>query len=94
MNERDFDRQLDPLATWEEMFEELSSYKEQFGSILISKIIDEELGAWTAELRKLYAAGDLDSEWVVKPKISGLQKHRRKSLYRGDSLSENGISLL
>jgi hypothetical protein len=64
MNELDFDWEPDPSATWEELFEELLLYKGKFGSTLINRNINLELGRWTAEMRKLYAAGDLDPKWT------------------------------
>jgi hypothetical protein len=64
MNELNFDWEPDPSASWEDMFEELSQYKQKFGSTLVNKRINRELGDWTAEIRQLYATGDLDTEWV------------------------------
>jgi hypothetical protein len=64
MNELNFVWETDPAPNWEEMFEELSQYKEQFGSTVVHKIINLELGRWTAEMRKLYEAGNLDPEWT------------------------------
>jgi hypothetical protein len=64
MNELNFQWEPDPSATWEEMFEALSQYKEQFGSTLVNMNINQELGEWTAQMRKLYKAGNLDPEWT------------------------------
>jgi Helicase associated domain len=66
LNELDFDWEMDTSATWEELFEELSLYKENFASTLVNKNINHDLGVWTAELRKLYAASELDTKWVAK----------------------------
>jgi Helicase associated domain len=66
MNELDFDWEPDPPATWEEMFEELSQYKDNFASTLVNKRINHELGQWIDEMPKLFATGDLDPEWTCK----------------------------
>jgi hypothetical protein len=62
MNELNFDCMPDPSATWKEISQELSQYKEQFGSTLVNKNINWELGQWTAEMRQLHVTGDLDLE--------------------------------
>ncbi|KAG7341264.1 helicase domain protein [Nitzschia inconspicua] len=54
------------MATWEDMYEQLSQYYGRFGSTLINKKINRELGMWTSELRILYSKGDLDPIWVTK----------------------------
>ncbi|KAG7341267.1 helicase domain protein [Nitzschia inconspicua] len=66
LNDLNFDWTLDPVATWEEMYEQLLEYYERFGSTLINTNINKELGMWTNELRMLYSKGDLDSTWVAK----------------------------
>ncbi|KAG7339455.1 helicase domain protein [Nitzschia inconspicua] len=66
MNEVNFDWTLDPVSTWEDMYEQLSEYYIRFGSTLINTYINRELGMWTSELRMLYSKGDLDPIWVAK----------------------------
>ena len=73
MDELDFDWELDPPPTWEELFDELSAYHENFGSTLFNKRINKELALWTTELRELYWNGDLNSQWVAKLNSLGFQ---------------------
>ncbi|KAG7358130.1 type III restriction enzyme [Nitzschia inconspicua] len=44
LNDLNFDWTLDPVATWEEMYEQLLEYYERFGSTLINTNINKELG--------------------------------------------------
>ncbi|KAG7358175.1 helicase domain protein [Nitzschia inconspicua] len=66
LNDLDFDWTLDPVATWEDMYEQLSQYYDRFGSTLINTNINKDLGTWTSELRILYSKGELDPTWVAK----------------------------
>ncbi|KAG7358101.1 helicase domain protein [Nitzschia inconspicua] len=66
LNDLNFDWTLDPVATWEEMYEQLCQYYKRFGSTLINTNINKDLGMWTSELRILYSKGDLDPTWVAK----------------------------
>lgn len=73
LNELNFDWTIHPPNTWDELFEELSQYHNKFGSTLISRKIDTDLGEWTSEPRHLYATGTLDPEWTSKLNLIGFQ---------------------
>ncbi|KAG7336595.1 helicase domain protein [Nitzschia inconspicua] len=66
LNDLNFDWTPDPVATWQDMYEQLSQYYDRFESTLINTRINEELGMWTNELRILYSKGNLDPTWVAK----------------------------
>eukprot|EP00536_Pseudo-nitzschia_multiseries_P003110 jgi/Psemu1/301778/fgenesh1_kg.44_\ len=54
--------------TWDDMFNELSEYYENFNSTLISTSINERLGKWTILQRDKYNGGskDLDRQKITK----------------------------
>ena len=54
--------------TWDDMYNELVEYKENFNSTLISTSINQRLGQWTNAQREKYNAGskDLVQEHIVK----------------------------
>jgi len=54
--------------TWDDMFNELVEYKENFNSTLISTSINEHLGKWTILQRNKYNSGsrDLDQSKILK----------------------------
>lgn len=54
--------------TWDDMFNELVEYKENFNSTLISTSINKRLGEWTNSQREKYKMGasDLDYQQVIK----------------------------
>ncbi|KAG7341272.1 type III restriction enzyme [Nitzschia inconspicua] len=66
LNDLNFDWRPNPVATWEDMYEQLSQYYDRFGSTLINTNINRDLGIWTSELRISYSKGDLDPTWVAK----------------------------
>ena len=54
--------------TWDDMFNELVEYKENFNSTLISTSINKRLGEWTNSQRDKYNSGsmDLDIQQIAK----------------------------
>jgi len=69
LNEIDFDwSHCHEDRTWDDMFNELVEYKENFNSTLISTSINENLGKWTNLQRDRYNSGstDLDEQQIWK----------------------------
>ncbi len=54
--------------SWEDMYNELVEYKENFNSTLISTSINQRLGQWTMKQREKYNSGskELNEEQIVK----------------------------
>jgi len=69
LNEIDFDwSHCHEDRTWDDMFNELVEYKENFNSTLISTSINEHLGKWTISQRDKYNSGstDLGHQQILK----------------------------
>jgi hypothetical protein len=66
LNELDFDWNLDPPPTWDDMYEELVQYRINHGSTLINGYINRELRRWTKQQRKDYLKGRLDVDKIKK----------------------------
>ena len=54
--------------TWDDMYDELTKYKENFNTTVVSTNINERLGEWTVLQREMYNAGypDLTQEQIQK----------------------------
>jgi hypothetical protein len=66
LNELDFDWNLDPPPTWDDMYEELVQYRIKHGSTLINGYINKELSRWTKQQMKDYRKGRLDVDKIKK----------------------------
>jgi hypothetical protein len=66
LNELDFDWNLDPPRTWNDMYGELVQYHKNHGSTLVNR--NNELARWTKQQRKDYLKGRLDGGKVNKLK--------------------------
>jgi hypothetical protein len=66
LNELGMDWTIGLPSTWDDMYHELVEYHQKFGSTVVSKQLNRELGMWTFQQRNDYLSGGLNSEKIAK----------------------------